>query len=152
LMGQAQSERQSGKKESFDEVHEIPPGLCVSGCKCGRPRRRCESRAPRFDSSCLKGMVSLSRISPSTELLSQSLLPRCGGRRPSARRLKEAMRHLRLSRLKFKPSRQEFLSNIGQDGRGINERRKIGGVCHRRRERRLKGRIRILFRANNAVI
>ena len=25
-MGQAQSERQSGKKESFDEVHEIPPG------------------------------------------------------------------------------------------------------------------------------
>ena len=35
-MGQAQSERQSGKKESFDEVHEIPPGH-RSGSSCAYP-------------------------------------------------------------------------------------------------------------------
>jgi hypothetical protein len=62
---------------------KIQDSFCPSGRKSSRPRRRSPSQASRID-----GFRSGSlRICPSIELSSRSLLPRCGGLRPSARRL-----------------------------------------------------------------
>jgi hypothetical protein len=86
---------------------------CRSGGKPARPRSRCRSGASRSDSRCPTGTVSSSRIAANTGSLSRSVLPRCGGRWPSARRLYEAMVYPPILR-KPTPDRKRILSKIRQ--------------------------------------
>ena len=142
------------KKKDFDEVYEIASG------------RKFKSRAAPLaatpvahvgapDHTILGSMVAWavsSWLLPNTGLLSRSLLPRCGGLRPSARRLSAAIGYLRLFRISLSRLDKGFCLILDDLEKNYYEAGKNSETRQQGRERRLKGRIRMLVCTKNAVI